>query len=61
MLLSGNSVREENHKAGAAVHEPEVEQEAVYEEPPNQHVIYDEPPEVSLCWQSADQYKSDYS
>ncbi|KAL7981477.1 hypothetical protein Chor_002373 [Crotalus horridus] len=40
-----NSVREENHKAGAAIHEPEVEQEAVYEEPPNQHVIYDEPPE----------------
>ncbi|XP_070808320.1 drebrin-like protein isoform X3 [Pituophis catenifer annectens] len=41
----GNSVREENHKAGAATFQPEVEQEAVYEEPPNQHVIYDEPPE----------------
>ncbi|KAM3830969.1 drebrin-like protein isoform 2-T3 [Vipera latastei] len=41
----GNSVREENHKAGAAVHEAEVEQEALYEEPPNQHVLYDKPPE----------------
>ncbi|ETE71752.1 Drebrin-like protein, partial [Ophiophagus hannah] len=42
----GNSVREENHKAGAATYQPEVEQEAVYEEPPNQHVLYDEPPET---------------
>ncbi|XP_070621524.1 drebrin-like protein isoform X4 [Erythrolamprus reginae] len=41
----GNSVREENHKAGAAAFQPEVEEEAVYEEPPNPHVIYDEPPE----------------
>ncbi|KAM6431590.1 drebrin-like protein isoform 3-T3 [Liasis olivaceus] len=41
----GDSVRQENHKAGAAVCQPEVEHEAVYEEPPSQRVIYDEPPE----------------
>ncbi|XP_063167474.1 drebrin-like protein isoform X3 [Candoia aspera] len=41
----GDAVRQENHKAGAAVYQPEVECEAVYEEPPSQRVIYDEPPE----------------
>ncbi|XP_007420083.1 drebrin-like protein isoform X1 [Python bivittatus] len=41
----GDSVKQENHKAGAAIYQPEVEHEAVYEEPPSQRVIYDEPPE----------------